>query len=64
MADISSLSNELLHLIFKKVEARDIGRLTATCKDFHEYIESNEILYRDIFLTKFVSILSFFCVCR
>jgi hypothetical protein len=57
MTSLLSLCDELLHEVFSLVNPTDLAMLAKTCRTFNAYIKGNKILWKDVFLMNFVSVL-------
>ena len=53
--DFLSLPSEVIHSIFTKVEPIDLARLKRCCHTLNDFIKSDWLIVKDIFLQKFVS---------
>ena len=53
--DFLSLPSEVIHTIFTKVEPIDLARLKSCCHTFNDFIKSDWLIAKGVFLQKFVS---------
>ncbi|KAL1389877.1 hypothetical protein HDK64DRAFT_268663 [Phyllosticta capitalensis] len=53
MPALLDLSNELLHSIFSHTQADDLARLSETCRSLHQFINSDEMLWKEVHLAVF-----------
>lgn len=56
MATLLHQCSEVLHTIFQYVEPTDLAPLSRSCKAFHRFIESDQLLWKNQFLGRFVII--------
>jgi F-box-like len=56
MVRLNELPGETLFAIFRELMPRDLGRLCQSCREFNDLIQSNYLLYRDVYLQRWVCI--------
>lgn len=56
MATITDLSPEILHNLFCFVDAVTLSRLSQTCHQLRDFISRDDLLWRRIYTTRFVSV--------
>ena len=57
MAALQSLCPELLQSVLEKVDVDDLATLMLTCHALYDFIKDNQLLWRELYLLSFVSIL-------
>lgn len=54
MSGLLDLPHEILHNILGNCEGRDLAALNITCRELHKFVPGNWILWRKVYLNKFV----------
>lgn len=55
MSQLLDLCHELLHNIFIQIEPSDLASVSRTCRVLNGYIKSNKLLFRELYLQRWVS---------
>lgn len=56
MTSISTLPAEVLHLILQCLDPSDLAAINGTCQDLSNYLQDNELLYKELYLSNWVFI--------
>ncbi|KAK7605825.1 hypothetical protein JOL62DRAFT_616714 [Phyllosticta paracitricarpa] len=53
MPELLDLSNEILHSIFSHAQADDLAHLSETCRSLHQFINGDDLLWKEVHLEVF-----------
>jgi hypothetical protein len=57
MPSLLDLCHEVLHDVVSEVQPADLAVLSKSCRALNGYIKGNRLLWRDVFLKHFVSLI-------
>ena len=55
--NLLTLPHEVLHNVLVRVDPQDVARLPASCRVLNTYIKNNRLLFKELYLSHFVSLL-------